>query len=163
MNEMERVTLREMTAEEYARFRAYSIEHHAADLAGGAPSADARFRAAAEFDGLLPQGLSTPDNRLMTITEEGTRPVGYIWYLFEETDGVKQVFLADFVIDERERRKGFGAAALHEMEKAARESGCAEAVLWVYHDNTAAVRLYTKEGYRPFRGDAAGTYMKKPL
>lgn len=43
--------------------------------------------------------------------------VGFIWFLFEVTDGIKHTFISDFVIKEGERRKGYATATLMEMEQ----------------------------------------------
>ena len=156
--------LRRMDADGFERFRKHSVEHHAKDLERFFPPETARARAEDEFDGMLPEGCETAGNQIMAIVDRGSgETVGAIWYLFEETNGVKQVFIADLAVKENERRKGYATAALAETENSARNSGCAEVVLWVYADNPAAVRLYEKAGYAAFREEEGGMYMKKPL
>ena len=153
-----------MDAAGFSRFRKYSVQHHAKDLERFLPPYEALTQAEKEFSEMLPYGQDTAGNWLMAVVDpdEGTQ-VGVIWYLFEVTDGVKQAFLADLVIDEGSRGKGYAEAAIAGMESAARKNGCAEAVLWVYRDNTAALHLYEKTGYRVFREEASGMYMKKQL
>ena len=156
--------LRRMDAAEFERFRKYSVEHHAKDLERFFPSETACSRAEDEFDGMLPEGRETAGNLLMTIVDRNSgRTVGAIWCLYEVTDGKKQMFIADLAVDENEHGKGYASAALAEAEKSARCSGCTEAVLWVYADNPAALRLYEKAGYLAFREEEGGMYMKKPL
>lgn len=92
---------------------------------------------------------------------QDARPVGVIWYLFEWTDGVKQVFLNDFVIKQEERRKGYATAALQEMERDAQANGCTESITYVWKHNPPGIKLYRKCGYTTFREMDDGMYMKK--
>ena len=155
------VNLRRMTSAEFEAFAQYSVRAYAQDLAG-AYGADAAEQARKEFSGMLPDGIHTPDNALMVI-EAGSRAVGAIWYLFEVTNGVRHAFLCDFIIRPEERRKGYAAAALAEMERDALARGYAECRLYADVGNRAALNLYEKCGYRAFRQTADGIYMKKIL
>ena len=89
------------------------------------------------------------------------KAVGILWYLFEMTDGVKQVFLSDLIIKEEERRKGYASAALIEMERDAQRNGCVESIIYVWKHNSPGINLYTKCGYVAFRELDDGMYMKK--
>lgn len=155
------VNLRRMTSAEFEAFAQYSVRAYAEDLAG-AYGADAEEQARKEFSGMLPDGIHTPGSRLMVI-EAGSRPVGVIWYLLEVTDGVRHAFLCDFIIHPDDRRRGYAAAALAEMERDALACGCAECRLYVDADNRAALNLYEKGGYRAFRQADGGLYMNKTL
>ncbi len=114
------VQLREMSKEEYKIFCEHSMFDYANDVVKSSNIAmdEALIQAQAEFAETLPDGLDTKDNVLRIIIDaaEG-KAVGVIWYLFEMTDGVRQVFLSDFIIKEEERRKGYASAALTEMER----------------------------------------------
>ena len=163
---MKNVVLQKMNETEFAAFAQKSIADYAKDLteSGQLCEEEALQKARAEFEQMLPAGLQTPDQFLRTILDARTqRPVGAIWYLFEETGGKKQVFLCDLQIREEYRRKGYAQGALHEMEAAAKKDGCAESVLYVRRDNLPAFALYRKCGYRPFREGKNGTYFKKAL
>ena len=92
-----------------------------------------------------------------------SKTVGFIWTLYEECDGEKQVFLCDFAIWENFRRKGYGAAALSLAEKNAAKAGCEKIVLFVRDSNIAARALYEKCGYQPLRQKSYGIFMAKPL
>lgn len=76
-------------------------------------------------------------------------------------DGVKQVFLSDFIIKEEECRKGYASAALIEMEQDAWRNECAESVIYVCKHNPSGINLYTKCGYVAFRELDDGMYMEK--
>ena len=160
------VTLRTMTEDEFGRFRSYSIDDYADDLAGGTGlSHDKALAAAAQaFDGLLKDGKDTEGQYLMSIDDENSgNSVGWIWYFFEEEGGVRRVWLNDFLIFGSERRKGFASAALSEMEKRAAESGCAESALWVWDRNAAGQRMYRACGYAVAECGEGGKILKKAL
>lgn len=158
------VLLRKMTLAEFDVFAEYSIHDYANDLMVNQKmdEATAAEQARNEFAGLLPDRMDTPDHALMVI-EADHRPVGMIWYLFEETDGIRHSFLSDFIIAPSERRKGYATAALDEMEKDAACHGCSECRLYVWNGNRSVVNLYRKCGYSTFRQTDAGLYMKKIL
>ena len=113
---------------------------------------------------MLPDGLDTKDNHLIVIEEMADqRIVGFIWYLSEWTDGVKQVFLCDFVIYEPERRKGYASGAISEMLRIAKESGCEFGSLFVWDHNPEGEKLYEKCGFATVRAAEGGKYMRKAL
>ena len=163
---MVRVRLRKMSEKEFEAFAEYSEKDYANDLMKSSemPAEEAQRQAKKEFSELLPDGADTKDHSLRVIedTTDG-RATGVIWYLFEMTDGVKQVFLNDFVIREEERRKGYATAALAEMEQDALRNGCMESIIYVWKHNLPGVKLYTKCGYVPFRDVNDGMYLKKQL
>lgn len=116
------VKLRKMNVQEFDAFYTHSINDYAKDLMKEQEVAfeDALYQAKTEFSKMLPDGLDTRNNALMVIEDLAAgRTVGVIWYLYETTDGINQVFLSDFVIKEEERRKGYATAALQEMEHGA--------------------------------------------
>lgn len=161
---MPRVHLRGMDADEFLRFREFSIAEYAGDLMTRQRVSvqEAQQQAQAEFDSELPQGRETQNQHVMMVLDaQSGQSVGWLWYLYEETDGVRQAFLNDLFIAEAERRKGYATAALTEMERNAIRDGCAECVLHVFHDNTDAIRLYQQCGYTPFWQTEDGMYMKK--
>ena len=160
------VQLREMSEEEFKIFFEYSINDYVNDLikASAITMDEALAEAKREFAEMLPNGVSTQDNVLRIIVDAAEeKAVGIIWYLFEMTDGIKQVFLSDFIIKEEERRKGYASAALAEMEQDARRNGCAESIIYVWKHNLPGINLYTKCGYVTFRDSDDGMYMKKRI
>ena len=160
------VTIRAMTSDEFRYFYQWSIEQQAKELMKERHiSYEAALQAAAkEVDEMLPDGLYTTQNFLMTIMEASCgESAGFLWTLHEYTAGKKQSFLCDFAIWESKRRRGYGAAALQLMEKQAIDAGCQESVLFVSDDNAAARALYEKCGYRVLRQSGCGKYMTKPL
>ena len=160
------IQLREMSLEEFKIFSENSIFDYANDLvkSSNITMDEARIQAQGEFEEMLPNGLETKDNDLRIIVDVAEqKAVGIIWYLFEMTDGIKQVFLSDFIIKEEEHRKGYAYAALIEMEGDAKRNGCVESIIYVWKHNSPGINLYTKCGYVAFRELDDGMYMKKGI
>jgi len=160
------VLIRSMTPEEFDKFYQWSVAHQAAELVKERSICleDAQKETIAEITSMLPDGLDTKHNYLMTITEKGSgETAGFIWMLHENTTGRKQSFICDFAIWESKRRRGYASAALKLAEKHAVDSGCLESVLFVADENTAARALYEKCGYRILRKAQYGKYMIKQL
>lgn len=160
------VQLREMSTDEFKIFFENSVFDYANDLvkSSNIMMDEARIQAQKEFKEMLPNGLETKDNVLRIIVDVAEQKVvGIIWYLFEMTDDIKQVFLSDFIIKEEERRKGYASAALIEMERDAQRNGCTESVIYVWKHNLSGINLYTKCGYVAFRELDDGMYLKKRI
>ncbi|MBR5564651.1 MAG: GNAT family N-acetyltransferase [Roseburia sp.] len=113
---------------------------------------------------MLPNGLNTEHNYLMTIVEEDSEEsAGFIWTIHEETEGKKQSFVCDFAIWESKRRRGYATETLRLVEKNAVEAGCEESMLFVADSNDVARALYEKCGYQILRQAGCGKYMIKQL
>ena len=152
------VLLREMLPDERSAFRSYSISNYARELAGDrniSPEA-ALAQAGQEFDELLPGSF-------LKIIEVDSTPVGVLWYLTEETDGVRHAFLNDFVIAPEHRRKGYASAALKTLAQEAQARGCTEIRLYVSDDNHAAKALYERCGFQLLRPFGGGAYLHKAI
>ncbi len=159
------ITLRKMDEEEFRAFRESSVRDYAEDLMAERELSREQALCAAEneFDEALPDGLGTESAFLMNIEENGRR-VGWIWFRYSaDKDGGKHVFLADLLIFPAERRKGYAAAAIREMNGMAEKDGCVSSVLFVWDQNPAGMKLYEKCGYKPGVRETGGTYMVKEL
>ncbi len=152
------VQLREMVPNELAAFRHYSTTDYADDLMRnqGMEKEAALAQAGQEFDELLPGSF-------LRIIEADACPVGVVWYLTEETDGIHHAFLNDFVIAPEHRRKGYASAALTALAQEAKAQGCSEIRLYVSNDNQAAKALYARCGYRLLRPADAGAYLFREI
>ena len=160
------VMIRPMTSKEFERFYKWSAEHQVKELMKELhmSQADAIKEALHELARMLPDGLNTACNHLMSIVvEESEEVVGFIWTIHEETAGRKQSFLCDLAIWEPKRRKRYATVALSLAEKNAAEAGCRESVLFVADRNDAAKALYGKQGYVFLRQEGYGSYMIKQL
>lgn len=158
------VTLSRMSETEYSEFYRMSFENHVEELIRKENLLidEAERETRAELDEMLPLGLDTPDNYLLSVGLQDIA-VGYIWFLTELVDGVRQAFICDFLIYENYRGRGYGQSALSQMEKKASELMCSESILFVEEDNTAARKLYSKCGYNMVRRHNYGYFMKKPI
>lgn len=158
------VTLRTMTPGEYEAFYQWSMEQQAQELTEelGLSREEAYKQASKELAEMLPDGLCTEENQLMTILANG-ETAGFIWTLYEESDGQKQAFVCDFAIWENYRRKGYAKTALSLAEQSAAKAGCEKIVLFVRDSNTAAKALYERCGYQTLRQKGYGQFMAKTL
>lgn len=160
------IQLRNMTQDEYRRFKAYSIADYANDLmkSHGFHREQALKQSTEEFENMLPKGHETDGQFLLTIEDTQRRKaVGLIWFFYEMDHGTRQVWISDFLIHDGERRKGYATAALSEMERMAKTAGCTESALYVWDHNQAGCNLYQKCGYGIAAKKAGGSVMKKVL
>lgn len=160
------VILRKMTADEYLRFKAYSIADYANDLMSGKgfDREQALKVSQAEFSEVLSEGQETEGQFLMTVEETKMgKNVGWIWFFCEEDGDIRQVWLSDFLIYEEERQKGYAKAALTEMERTAKTAGCVRSVLYVWDHNLPGRSLYQKCGYVTALRKEGGSVMRKDL
>lgn len=159
---MASVTLEPMSPVEFAAFWEESFQHHVRELTEqeGLSQEQARAETERELSEMLPDGLDTPDNYLLTVCAGG-RNVGFLWFLTELHKNTRQAFLCDFAIHPTERRKGYAQSALEKWEAKAHSLGCRECVLFVSDTNPAARALYDKCGYRAARKHGYGEYRIK--
>ena len=160
-----RVHLREMTDKEYASFIFYSREHQAACLKKekGISEEEAYVETEEELNKMLPNGKNTPGNYFMAICTRDDSVVGNMWYMHDTRREDTYLFLCDFHILQKERRKGYGKEALSEMEEVARQLSCKKCVLFVKNKNIGARMLYEKCGYIYRNERENGVYMDKDV
>jgi ribosomal protein S18 acetylase RimI-like enzyme len=146
--ERPRVTLREMTADEY---RSYVDEVQAAvvqELIATMPVVEARAQAAGGIAQYLPEGVATPRHTLVIAEDAGT-PVGNAWVGPDphRAEGSDAAWLYDINVYPQARRSGYGSAILAEVEAMVVRDGKARLGLNVVGSNEAAIALYRKNGY----------------
>lgn len=160
------IMIRRMTDSEFENVYQWSVKHNAKELMDelNMSQQDAIKETIDEVARMLPDGLNTENNHLMTIVELSSEEVaGFIWTLHEEYAGRKQCFVCDFAIYESKRHKGYAQETLNLVERYAAEAGCHECVLFVADRNFAARALYEKCGYQFLRQEGYGRYMVKGL
>ncbi len=156
---MPTVNLRPMTPAEFQAWTAGSVESYAADLARAAQREvdDLLPRAREQFAELLPDGLDTADTWLLVIVGPGGADVGVLWIgPHRHEAGVAYVY--DIEINEDERGRGYGRAAMLAAEDIVTAAGMTGIGLNVFGFNAGAQRLYESLGYR-----VVATQMAKPL
>ncbi|HEX8732988.1 MAG TPA: GNAT family N-acetyltransferase [Ktedonobacterales bacterium] len=152
------VTLRPMTEAEYDAWMASLRASYAADRARAEdlPLDERQAEADKQIAGLLPQGASTPDHFFWRIIADDGAGVGWLWVFHDTVQ--RRAFIYDIEIDEAQRGKGYGEAAMRALEEALRPAGATHIGLSVFGFNTAARALYDKLGY-----SVAATYMLKRI
>ena len=153
------VRFRDMTADEFAAFRAWLIEDYASDIARNYHTAldDARHSSEQQISEILPDGLATPNHLLFVLLAVSTgEPVGHLWCHLEPDK--RLAFVYEIVIQEPHRRHGYGRSALLQLEQLLMTQGIERLGLHVFGDNNRAQALYQSLGYR-----ITGISMQKEL
>ncbi|UOQ49841.1 GNAT family N-acetyltransferase [Gracilibacillus caseinilyticus] len=151
------VTLQPMTAADFQRFLQTAITNYAAEKvrAGNWTEEDSLQHAAEDFDNLLPDREQTKDHYLYTIVNEPGDQVGIIWLARQTAD---KGFIYDILIEDAYRGKGYGKAAMQQIEKEAKQLGMQKIGLHVFGHNKVAVHLYDSLHYQ-----ATNIVMEKEL
>jgi ribosomal protein S18 acetylase RimI-like enzyme len=153
--------MRPMTQGEFRLYRQRAVSAYARDLveSGQATQADALERAAACVDLLLPDGLLTDDQVLLTIrdTPDG-EPLASLWYAVVTEGPYRSLFIHDLEVDAAHRREGVATRVLLAVEDEARRLGVTGLGLSVFLHNEAALALYRGLGYT-----AITTTLVKPV
>ena len=95
------------------------------------------------------------DDAFALIAEAGGAPVGYALVTFHGTDdshatGERFAELQSLAVLEEARGAGVGTELLHEVYRQVRAAGAREMVIGVLATNEPAMRLYEREGFRPW-------------
>ena len=155
------VRLVPMTEEEFEAFMLVSMRDQAqGQVQPGAWRAEEADRTIERMRSqMLPDGLATPGHSFFTLEAAGTgAKVGGLWYVVEEEDGKRQIFVMDIQVHAEHRRHGYGSQAFMAMEDNARTMGTTRVALHVFEHNHAARALYAKLGYV-----GTGTMMAKEI
>lgn len=155
------IELRDMSQQEFERYRAHGIKEYARDLERTLQLSQelARVEAAATYNDSLPQGLATPNHRLVCARLAGSEEnIGIVWFSFKQRTYGKQLFIYDFEVDTAWRGKGYGEKMLSAVLEVGRIAGAEYAELAVFNDNPTAARLYTRIGFK-----AVNTRMHRKL
>jgi GNAT superfamily N-acetyltransferase len=144
-----RVTLREMTEDEY---RAYVDEVQAAvvrELVATMPEEEARAKAAGGIAHYLPDGVATRDHTLVIAEDADGKPIGNAWVGPDpnRAEGSDAAWLYDINVYPHARRHGYGSVILAEVEALVVRDGKTRLGLNVVGTNEAAIALYRKGGY----------------
>lgn len=144
-------TLRPMTDQAYQRFWRESVADYAQEkVTAGQWLADtAAEQSAAEFAGLLPQGLATPDHHLFEIVDATSgQAVGHLWFAIETRQGVRMAYVYDLAVQPEHQRRGHASRAFRAMEERVRALNVWRIDLHVFGHNPGAQALYASLGYR---------------
>jgi len=143
------IQLTPMTEAEFQAYLEPAIEEYGQEhiKSGHWRAEDAAEKSAAEFQGLLPEGLATPDQHLFSLKDEGGTTVGMLWFAVTERGGKRAAFIYDVRVYDQFQRRGYATQAFQALEALARDMGLAAISLHVFGHNTAARALYEKLGF----------------
>jgi ribosomal protein S18 acetylase RimI-like enzyme len=148
---MSAIRLRPLREDEFPAWHARSRERYAADMVANAGLTPAQADAKAARDGvaLLPDGLATPGHHLFVVEDAETgAAVGTLWFaLGSSSEGTARAWLYEIEIDAAQRGRGYGRAAMHELEARVRALGHDRIELNVFGGNAVARGLYRSLGY----------------
>ncbi|RZV00206.1 UNVERIFIED_ORG: GNAT family acetyltransferase [Serratia quinivorans] len=145
------IELIDMNQQDFERYRVHGIEEYACDLARSLllSQEQARVEATASYNDALPNGLATPNHRLVCAHVSGSAEnIAIVWYSIKQRTFGKQLFVYDFEVDTAWRGKGYGEKILSAVLDAGRAAGAEYAELAVFADNPSAARLYTRLGFK---------------
>jgi ribosomal protein S18 acetylase RimI-like enzyme len=155
------IRLEPMTQADYDAYVASAVKGYAQAhiKAGDCEPEDSLALAQADYDSLLPRGLQTPNQHLMSVYVDGdAKPIGLIWFQAREKRGRRSAYIFDFEIRPELRGKGYGAATLQALETLVGTMGITRINLNVFDYNHAAKALYARCGFT-----VAGIGMTKNL
>jgi ribosomal protein S18 acetylase RimI-like enzyme len=144
------VHLNPMTESEFQAYTKGAVEELARERVreGDWQPADALHKAEQEFLRMLPQGVHTQNQYLLSIQADQTDlNVGMLWFALRGTAPHLAAFIYDFMISEQFRQRGYGTQALSALDEKAKELGVDTIALHVFGHNQAAIALYQKAGY----------------
>ncbi len=138
------VTLRPLREDEYAAWDAAHRGEYARGLvehAGLTPD-EAEAKVSRDILAALPDGLATPGVHVWAVETQGRR-VGTVFF------GIRgaEAWLYEIAIEEDERGRGYGRAAMLALEDEARALGHDRLALNVWGGNEVARGLYRSLGY----------------
>ncbi|WP_326794884.1 GNAT family N-acetyltransferase [Streptomyces sp. NBC_01808] len=149
--------VRPMAAGEYPGWRTAEVEAYAHRwLDQGTPPDEARSRAGAAHDALLPAGAATPDVALRVLEHEGAG-VGTIWIALKPQIATGGYVYAVTVAPEH-RGRGHGRTLMLAAERECLAAGLPTLGLHVFAWNEVARRLYESLDYAP-----TAYHLRKPL
>jgi ribosomal protein S18 acetylase RimI-like enzyme len=138
-------TLRPLREDEFDAWNAAHTHRYADGMVefAGLTREAAERKAAADVAAVLPAGLATEGVHLWAIEDDGGRVVGSVFL------GVRQgqAWLYDIVVNEDERGRGVGRAAMLALEEEVRRLGFPSVGLNVWGGNEVARSLYRSLGY----------------
>lgn len=136
-----------MNEVEYAEWMIASKKNYKEEIQrNGNTEAEAIAKTEEDFNRLLPEGFSTPDQYLFSIKHNDLW-VGTLWFGARGAADNRKAFIYDIVLNESVRGMGFGKKAMLLLETEVKKLGLKSIGLHVFGHNTTARALYEKCGY----------------
>jgi ribosomal protein S18 acetylase RimI-like enzyme len=142
------VQLRPMSEDEFPAWLPRMRDAYAQAMIddAGVSSEGAAEKAAADVEQLFP-GEKPASDQLVFVIEADGEAVGELWLMARDLMGHPSLFVYDVHVDEAQRGRGYGKAAMLLAEEEARQRGIDRVALNVFGRNTVARGLYTSLGY----------------
>jgi GNAT superfamily N-acetyltransferase len=147
---MKEVELLPMSHDQFQSYLEQVVLRYAKEniKAGYRTDEDAERCSREDHQRLLPQGIDTPLNYLLTIRDKANaEEVGALWLKVEDR-GRPVGFVYDLFLEERHRGKGLGKATMAALDAFAKERGLRALYLHVFSHNAVAIRLYQEAGFK---------------
>lgn len=145
------VELRPMTSEEFDGWlgRARDEYAEAVRVELGYTADAAREKSNRDFTGLLPDGVSSPGQTMLTAEDSASGElVGYLWFGERDFGGQRIGFVWNIEVLEAARGRGYGRAIMSTLEAQVAARGIDRIDLNVFGGNNVARALYRSLGYR---------------
>lgn len=139
-----------MTDEELVAYLSEAVDRYAAErMASGEPANVATRIAAEQTTQLFPGGRPSSGHLLLRIVDDQGGAIGMLWVGPRDPVAPAAWWVWYLEIDEEQRGKGYGRAAMELAETEAKAHGATELGLNVFGHNTVARSLYESLGYAP--------------
>lgn len=143
------IEFRRMTEEEFTSFLNATLEDYSRAMARNfkRPLNQERTNTKRRVRGLLSRGIKTRGHLLLSAVDvRAEKVVGNLWVYADRRR--KQAFLYDLVVFKRFRGMGYGRAIMKLLDATMKEMKMKTIGLHVFAENSAALRLYHKQGYK---------------
>jgi GNAT superfamily N-acetyltransferase len=137
-----------MREDEFEAWLPWMRDRYAEDMvedAGLSPER-ASAKAAEDTERLFPGGTPSAEQLVFVIEADG-ETVGDLWLAERDDSWQRCLFIFDIHVDESQRGKGYGRAAMLFAEEEARRRGFDSVALNVFGRNNVARNLYQSLGY----------------
>jgi len=134
-----------MSSEEFLQYLDVTVVNYAKEkvASGNWSQEESLPKAKEEYAQLLPDAEKSKNNYLYTVFDNNLA-VGMIW-LAQKANG--EGFIYEILISDTYRGRGYGKAAMKEIEVIAKELGMTKIGLHVFGHNQVARSLYENLGY----------------
>ena len=142
------VYLKQMNKKVFESFYEESIVDYANEhvKSGDWEAEGSTERARSEFENLLPEGLDTSTQYLLSAIYNNVE-IGYVWLHIYDGKDQKKCFIYDINIKDAYRGQGLGTKTMRSIEEYCEDTDVETIGLHVFGHNKRAVALYNKMGF----------------
>lgn len=142
------IYLESMNKQTFKVFYEESLIEYAAEhvKSGDWEKGESIERARTEFEKILPEGLNTSNQYLLSVLYNNM-DIGHLWLYIFDVKEQKKCFIYDIKIKDTYRGQGLGTKAMECIEDYCKNKDVASIALHVFGHNKRAVSLYNKMGF----------------